>query len=80
MMPRLTDREKLADLEARQRKLGTDIEAARSAVRQGYATLLARLPVERWSERELKEVLEQGLRVGAPATIAALKALPSSPD
>lgn len=79
MMPRLTEREKLADLEARQRKLGEDIEAARGAVRQGYAALLGRLPVERWSERELKEVLEQGLRAGAPATIAALKALPSLP-
>lgn len=79
MMPRMTNREKLAELEARQRKIGDDIEAARSAVREGYAAILSRLPVERWSERDLKEVLEQGLRVGAPATLAALKALPSLP-
>lgn len=78
-MPRLTNREKLAELEVRHRKIAEDIEAARQAVRQGYTGLLTRLPVEQWSERELKDVLEQGLRVGAPAAIAALKALPSLP-
>jgi hypothetical protein len=76
-MPKMTNREKLIELESRQRRTADDIEAARQAVRQGYAALLSRLPVERWTERELKDVLEQGLRVGAPAALTALKALPS---
>jgi hypothetical protein len=31
------------------------------------------------SERDIKELVEQALRVGSPAAIGALKALPSLP-
>jgi cytoplasmic iron level regulating protein YaaA (DUF328/UPF0246 family) len=78
-MPKLTEREKLADLEARQRKIGEELETARQAVRSRYGGLLTGLPLEKMSERDIKELVEQALRVGSPAAIGALKALPSLP-
>lgn len=78
-MPKMTDREKLADLEARQRKIGDELETARQAVRGRYAGTLSALPLEKMAERDLKELVEQTLRVGASAAIGALKALPSIP-
>jgi len=78
-MPKLTEREKLADLEARQRKIGEEIETTRQAVRSRYVGLLTGLPLERMAERDLKALVEQALRAGSPAAIGALKALPSLP-
>jgi len=78
-MPKMNDREKLADLEARQRKIGEELEAARQAVRSRYVGMLTGLPLERMGERDLKELVEQALRVGPAAAIGALKVLPSLP-
>jgi GGDEF domain-containing protein len=78
-MPKLTEREKLADLEARQHKIGEELNIARQAVRNRYAGSLTGLPLERMAERDLKELIEQALRVGAPTALAALKTLPSLP-
>ena len=39
-MPKMNDREKLADLEARQRKNGEELETTRQAVRNRYVAML----------------------------------------
>ncbi|MDH7639207.1 hypothetical protein [Sphingomonas oryzagri] len=75
----MTEREKLADLEARQRKIADELEATRQAVRGRYVATLTRLPLENMAEKDLRTLVDQGLRVGGPAAIAALKALPSLP-
>jgi hypothetical protein len=80
VMPKLTERERLADLETRQRKLAEDVEDARHAVRARYAVIVAELPVERLSEREFRDILSHAIRAGGPATLAALKALPAVPS
>ncbi len=77
-MPKLNDREKLADLEARQRKVAEEVEAARRALRGKYADLVPDLAVEKLSEREFREVLTLVIRAGGVASIAALKALPGA--
>lgn len=78
-MPKMNDREKLADLEARQRKIGEELEAARQAVRNRYVAMLTGFPLERMAERDLKVLVEEALRAGPAAAIGALKALPSLP-
>lgn len=72
-MPRMTDRERLAKIEADQRNLANEAEAIRQSVRSGYAAGISDLPVERMSEREFRDVLTQAIRVGGPAAISALK-------
>lgn len=78
-MPKMTEREKLADLEARQRKVADELEATRQSVRGRYAAMLTSLPLETMVEKDLRILVDQGLRVGGPAAIAALKLLPSLP-
>lgn len=78
-MPKMTEREKLAGLEARQRKIGEELETARQAVRGRYVGSLTGLPLEKMAERDLRELVDQALRVGAPVAIGALKALPPLP-
>lgn len=77
-MPKMSDRERLADLEARQRKVAAEIEEARRVLRGQYAALVPDLAVETLSEREFRDVLNHAIRAGGPAAVAALKALPSS--
>jgi hypothetical protein len=76
-MPKMTEREKLADLEARQRKIGEELEATRQAVRGRYAATLTGLPLENMTGKDLRTLVDQSLRVGGAAAVAALKALPS---
>ena len=79
-MPKLTDREKLADLDKRQRQLANEAESVRRNLRARYGDLLAELPVERLSEREFRDLITQALRTGGAAAIPALKALPAAPS
>ena len=79
-MPKLTDREKLADLDKRQRQLANEAESVRRNLRARYGNLLAELPVERLSEREFRDLITQALRIGGAAAIPALKALPAAPS
>ena len=79
-MPKLTDRERLSDLEARQRKLQDEIEAARGALRSRYAAIVTEQPVEMLGERDFREILQQAIRAGGPAAAQALKALPPAVD
>lgn len=74
-MPKMNDRERLADLEARQRKIADDILEARRALRGKYASIIADLEIEKLSEKDFRDILAQAIRVGGPACIAALKPL-----
>jgi hypothetical protein len=76
-MPKLTDRERLAELEARGRKVADEIATARRALRDRYAALVADLQVEDLTEREFKDILAQAVRAGGAAALAALKSLPA---
>ena len=74
-MPKMTERERLAKIEADQHNLAREAEAVRCGVRAHYGKLVAELPVERLSEREFRDVLGQAIRVGGGTAIAALKGL-----
>ncbi|AMK23281.1 hypothetical protein GG804_01820 [Sphingomonas histidinilytica] len=76
-MPKKSERELLADLEARRRKLDDEVESARRALRGRYAGLVPELEIERLTEREFRDILAQAIRVGGPPAIAALKAVPA---
>lgn len=77
-MPKMTERDRLADLEARQRKMNDELESARRALRGKYAAMIAEMPVERLTEKELRELLTQAIRVGGGASLTALKGLPTA--
>jgi len=79
-MPKMTDRERLADLEARQRKMVEEVEKTRQALRGKYAAIVPDLAVETLTEREFRDVLSAAIRVGGAAAIAALKPLPGNTD
>lgn len=75
-MPKMTERERLADLEARQRKVAEEVESARRALRDRYAGMVTDLPIEALTERDFKDLLTHAIRVGGSQALAALKALP----
>jgi hypothetical protein len=74
-MPKMTERERLAKIEADQHSLAREAETVRRGLRAHYGKLVTELPVERLSEREFRDVLAQAIRVGGGAAIAALKGL-----
>lgn len=76
-MPKLSEREKLADLEARQRRMAEEVTQARSALRDRYATMVRDLGIEALSEREFRDILTHAIRVGGAVAVGALKALPT---
>jgi hypothetical protein len=81
VMPKMTERERLADLEARQRKVAEDVENARRVLRGKYALAVSEFAVEGLSEREFRDLLTHAIRVGGGAAVAALKGLPPAiPD
>lgn len=77
-MPKLSERERLADLEARQRRAVQEVETARRALRGKYADIVRDLPVEAMSERIFKDLLSEAIRAGGEASFAALKAMPTA--
>lgn len=77
-MPKMTERDRLADLEARQRKISDELESARRALRGKYAVTIAEMPVERLTEKDFRELLTQAIRVGGSAALTALKGLPAA--
>lgn len=79
-MPKMTDRERLADLEARQRKMVEEVEKTRHALRGKYAAIVPELAVETLTEREFRDILATAIQIGGAAAIAALKALPGHTD
>ncbi len=76
-MPKMNERDRLADLESRRRKLDDEVENARRLLRGRYAVLVAELAVEQLSEREFKEIVIQAIRAGGAPSLAALKPLPT---
>ncbi|WP_334183891.1 hypothetical protein [Novosphingobium sp.] len=77
-MPKMTERDRLADLEARQRKMNDELENARRALRGRYAAMIAEMPVEKLTEKEFRELLTQAVRVGGGAALTAIKGLPAA--
>lgn len=78
-MPKKSERERLAELETRQRKVAEEVDEARRALRGRYSRIVMELPVEGLTEREFREVVDLAIRAGGAASIAALKALPGVP-
>jgi hypothetical protein len=78
VMSKLSDRERLAELEARQLRAADEVAQARSALRGRYGAAVADYPVENLTERDFREALSPIVRVGGPATLAALKSLPNA--
>ena len=76
-MPKQTPRERLADLEARQRAIADEANTVRRSLRQHYGNLVDDIAVESLTEREFRDVLVQAIRAGGTAAVAALKALPA---
>ncbi|QJR02738.1 hypothetical protein HH800_11405 [Sphingobium yanoikuyae] len=74
-MPKMTERERLAKIEADQQNLAREAETVRRGLRAQYGKLVTELPVERLSEREFRDVIGQAIRVGGSAAISALKGL-----
>ena len=72
-MPKKSERERLADLEARQRKVAEDVEKARRALRGKYAAIVPEHPVETLTEREFREVVELAIRAGGGAQLRRSK-------
>jgi len=79
-MPKLTDREKLAELDKRQHLLAQEAETVRRSLRSRYGAMLADIAVERLSERDFRDLVTHAVRTGGPAAIAALKGVPSAPS
>jgi hypothetical protein len=79
-MPKMTERERLAKIEADQQSLALEAEAVRRGLRAHYGKLATELAVEKLSEREFRDVVTHAIRVGGGAAIAALKALPEASD
>lgn len=78
-MPKMSERERLADLVEKRRKLADEIETTEKRLRERYSAIVAALPVERIAEREFREAMGLLLKLGAPPAIAAMKdALPKS--
>ncbi|CAM8658542.1 hypothetical protein [Sphingobium cupriresistens] len=74
-MPKLTERERLTELETRRRKLLEEIEAARLSLRSRYAAVIQQLPVETLTERKLRELVQLSIQLGGAAALAALRPL-----
>ncbi len=74
-MPKLNDRDRLADLEARQTKIAQEIVEARRALRGKYASILIDMEVEKLSEKDFRDLLQHAIRLGGPTSITALKGI-----
>jgi hypothetical protein len=78
-MPKLSERERLAKIEAEQRSLAVEAETVRRAVRTAYGAIAAQLAIETLTEREFRDILAHAIRIGGTQTIAVLKTLVPSP-
>lgn len=75
-MPRMSDRERLSDLEARQRRMSDEIDQVRRSLRGKYAGIILDLSIETLTEREFRDLLVNAIRLGGAASVTALSALP----
>jgi len=79
-VPKLTDREKLTELEQRKRKIAEEIEQTRMTLRGKYAAIVAELEVETLTEKEFRDLITLAIKAGSAASLQALKALPPRPS
>lgn len=71
-MPKMSDRERLNELEDKQRKLGEEIGQVRRALRGKRGSIVLDLAVETLTEREFRDIVVHAIRLGGAAAIAAL--------
>lgn len=79
-MPKMSERDRLSDLEAKHRKMAEELGRARRAVRDRYAGMVIEMMVETIPERDFREIVAHVIRAGGAASLAALKALPTGPS
>ena len=75
-MPKLNDRDKLAQQDATLKRLQAEIADTQKRVRAHYAEILHELPVEHLTDREFKDLIGHAVRAGGGASIVALQVLP----
>jgi hypothetical protein len=78
-MPKRSDRDRLSELESRQRKLAEQIETARAAIRARYAEIVKELELESLGEKEFRELLMLSIRLGAGPALMLLRAAVKTP-
>lgn len=76
-MPKMTDRERLAKIEADRETLAIEADTVRRSVRAQYGIVVADIAVEVLTQREFRDVLTHAIRVGGNHAVAALKILPT---
>ncbi|MEW6626431.1 MAG: hypothetical protein AB1431_06545 [Pseudomonadota bacterium] len=67
-MPKMSERDRLNELEARQLKIREEVETARAQLRERYAVIVRSLPVERISEKDFRALVEKAVSASEGGT------------
>ncbi|MBB3928587.1 hypothetical protein GGR43_004332 [Sphingobium jiangsuense] len=66
-MPKMSERERIADLLEKSRRIAGEIETAQKRLRDRYGAIVTALPVEMVAEKDFREALGLLLKLGGPA-------------